>query len=148
MRSFLPRFAVMSSKAAQACECESCHSPLALCPDCLPSGQSLDLIEQESDPPPGLLLSCSLHSGGWSAFLSKTAPRTAFRSRHSEASTHTAYKDAMKIKCVLFISPRAPPPTSQRKKKLQAENANNFSNRSFYENACFYSIFFKDYRIT
>jgi hypothetical protein len=115
---FLPRFAATSSKAAQAYKCESCHSPLALCPDCLPSGQSLDLIEQESDPLPGLLLSCRLHSGEWSAFSGKQPHAQPFWAG-IQRPPHTAYKDAMKIKCVLFISPRAPPPTSQRKKNCK-----------------------------
>lgn len=127
----------------QVFKCESCHCPLVLYPDCLPPGQGLDLIEQESDPLPGLLLSCSLHSGGWSGFLREAALCTVFLSRHSEASTHSTqgcYENQM---CFIYKS-LCSSSNLPKKKKLQTENANNFSNRSFYENACFYSIFFKD----
>lgn len=88
----------------QVFKCESCHCPLVLYPDCLPPGQGPDLIEQESDPLPGLLLSCSLHSGGWSGFLREAALCTVFLSRHSEASTHSiqgCYENQM---CFIYKS--------------------------------------------
>lgn len=102
----------------QVYKCESCPCPLVLYPDCLPPGQEPDLIEQESDPLPGLLLSCSCTEEAGVLSSGKHPCAQPFWAG-IQRPPHTAHKDAMKIKCVLFISPCAPPPTSQRKKNCK-----------------------------
>lgn len=131
-----------SSRAPQACKFERRLLLLARFPDHLPSGRCLDLIESGSLTLRLSLCYCAGCIRTWKLTLNKASLHTAYLSRHIQRSQKLSIQGCYENQMCFIYESLCSLPASQRK-KVQAANANNFSNRSFYENACFLLSFLK-----